>query len=186
MQNLKDTKDGQELLVNYDGKFGEAFGGAAPNGSHINVIIAKRGSASHAEAVRTLASPSKGHVPFLVCLGLGNVIKPSTIVNNKITIEDEKYERFFFGAAQLGIGQGVLDAVKEGVLDESLLGEISLLVACWIDPECEDETKIKVNSREAMYNAIKNALMTPSEEKSYINKLLSTYEDATNNFYAGE
>ncbi|USK36565.1 formaldehyde-activating enzyme (plasmid) [Bacillus sp. F19] len=186
MQILKETKEGQELLTDFDGKFGEAFGGTAPNGSHINVIIAKRGSASHAEAVRTLASPAKGHVPFLVCLGLGNVIKPSTIVINKITIEDEKYERFFYGAAQLGIGQGVLDAVKDGLLDKDSLGEISLLVACWIDPECEDETKIKINSRDAIYHAIKNALMTASEEKDYVQNLLDTYESATNNFYSGE
>ncbi|OKL35617.1 formaldehyde-activating enzyme [Domibacillus mangrovi] len=186
MKNLEVTKEAQELLTYLDGKFGEAFGGEAPNGSHINVIIARRGSNSHAEAVRTLANPSKGHVPFLVCLGLGNVIKPATIVINKITIEDEKYERFFYGAAQLGIGQGVLDAVKEGLLDKDFLGDISLLVACWIDPQCEDETKIKVNSREAMFNAIKNALMAPSEEKMYIQNQLETYESATNNFYSGE
>lgn len=183
---MQDIREEKTLSTDFDGKFGEAFGGEAPNGSHINVVISKRGSNSHAEAVRTLASPSKGHVPFLACLGLGNVIKPSTIVINKITIEDEKYERFFFGAAQLGIGQGVLDAVKEGLLEKDSLGDISLLVACWIDPECNDETKIKVNTREAMLNAIKNALMTVSEEEAYVQNQLETYETATNNFYSGQ
>lgn len=186
MQELRKMKEPQKLVTDLDGKFGEAFGGEAPNGSHINVIVAKRGSNSHSEAVRTLANPSKGHVPFLVCLGLGNVIKPATIVINKITIEDEKYERFFFGAAQLGIGQGILDAVKEGLLNKDYLGDISLLVACWIDPQCEDETKIKDNSRLAMFKAIKNALMTPTEEKDYIQNQLEIYESATNNFYSGE
>ncbi|WP_185152230.1 formaldehyde-activating enzyme [Peribacillus simplex] len=176
----------KEVVTDFDGKFGEAFGGEAPNGSHINVVISKRGSNAHAESVRTLASPSKGHVPFLACLGLGNVIKPSTIVINKITIDNENYEQFFFGAAQLGIGQGVLDAVKIGLFEKDSLGDISLLVACWIDPECEDETKIKVNSRVAMFNAIKNALMTPSEENGYVQNLLNTYESATNNFYSGQ
>lgn len=180
------VKEVEGLTNDFDGKFGEGFGGESPNVSHINVIISKRGSNAHLAAIRTLATPSKGHVPFLACLGLGNVIKPSTIVINKVTFEDEIYEQFFYGAAQLGIAQGVLDAVKKGLIDRNVIGDISLLVACWIDPKCNDETKVKFNTRRAMFNAIKNALMSRSEEKAYVENLLKTYEKATNNFYNGE
>ncbi len=35
---------------------------------------------------------------------------------NKATARDERHEQMTWGAAQLGIGQGVLDAVADGLL----------------------------------------------------------------------
>jgi 5,6,7,8-tetrahydromethanopterin hydro-lyase len=173
-----------KLNKQVDGQIGEAFCGEAPNGSHINVVVATKGSETYSAAIRSLASPSPGHVPFLACLGLGNVVRPATIVLNKITIENERYEKIFYGAAQLGIAQGVMDAVREGLIDQEKIDEMGILVACWIDPDAQDETKVRLNTRDAMFRSLKNALEPVSQQ--YVQKLLSIYETATNNYYSGE
>lgn len=167
----------------FDSLIGEAYAGDNPNGSHINIVISTRSSETFASGVKALLNPSPGHVPFLACLGLGKLVRPATIVVNKITFEDSKYEKIFYGAAQLGIGQGVMDAVKHNYLPKGRLDDLALLVACWIDPNAEDETKVRLHTRDAMFRAIKDAVQPTSEK--YIDELLEMYEDATNNFYSG-
>ena len=46
-----------------------------------------------------------------------------------------------WGAAQLGIAQGVLDAVADGVLEARRT--TLLLVAVWVDPAAHDEAAVK-------------------------------------------
>ena len=43
-----------------DGRIGEAWSGEAPNGSHINVVVARRGSPTAAAIVGALAQPAAG------------------------------------------------------------------------------------------------------------------------------
>ena len=47
----------------------EGWGGVKPNGSHVNVVLARRGSPTAAAAIGMLAHPSPGHTPVLVCVG---------------------------------------------------------------------------------------------------------------------
>ena len=123
-----------------DGAIGEAWAGEVPNGSHVNLVVARRGSPTAAAAAGALASPGPGHAPFLVCLSAGTMVRPPTIVVNKSTIDDDRLRRITWGAAQLGIAQGVLDAVAEGLIDAEEADELVLLVALWVDPAADDET----------------------------------------------
>ena len=97
-----------------DGRIGEAWSGEVPNGSHINVVLARRGSPTAAAAAGALAGPRPGHVPFLACLSPGVVVRPATVVVNKSPVERATLGPITWGAAQLGIAQGVLDAVADG------------------------------------------------------------------------
>ena len=63
-------------LDEVDGRFGEAWAGTSPDGSHINVVIARRGSPTAAAAAAAMADVSPGHAPFLLCLGAGNLVRP--------------------------------------------------------------------------------------------------------------
>jgi 5,6,7,8-tetrahydromethanopterin hydro-lyase len=159
-----------------DGLIGEAWAGESPDGCHVNVVLAQRGSATAAAAVGALANPSPGHTPFLVCHGPGNVVRPATIFVNKTTIDGDTLGRLTWGAAQLGVGQGVLDAVADGKLRDDAV----VLAVVWIDPEAGDETAVKRSSREAMRAAIADAL-APGD----VSELLAGREAATNGFYGG-
>jgi 5,6,7,8-tetrahydromethanopterin hydro-lyase len=168
-----------------DGAIGEAWSGEVPNGSHINLVLARRGSPTAAAATTVLASPRPGHLPILACLkGAGTPVRPATIVVNKVTLGSAQLERMTWGAAQLGIAQGVLDAVAEGLLDAEETADVVVLAAVWVDPEARDETAVRVANREATRNAIADALQPPSAEA--VQALAAERDEATNAYYSGE
>ncbi len=166
-----------------DGRIGEAWSGEVPNGSHINVVVARRGSATAAALAGALASPRPGHVPFLACLEPGTLVRPTTIVVNKSTLGGDTLPRITWGAAQLGIAQGVLDAVADGVLSAIEVPELLLLVAVWVDPAAHDETAVKAANRDATRIAIADAVTPPSPKA--VRKLAKRREEATNAYYGG-
>jgi 5,6,7,8-tetrahydromethanopterin hydro-lyase len=166
-----------------DGRIGEAWSGEAPNGSHVNVVVARRGSAAAAAAIGALATPSPGHVPFLAALEAGVIARPVTIVVNKATIEDDALGRMTWGAAQLGIAQGVLDAVADGTLGAGDVPELVLLVAVWVDPAASDERAVRAANREATRAAIADAVSPPTAED--VAALVERREEARNAYFGG-
>jgi formaldehyde-activating enzyme len=143
-------------LEELDGRIGEGWSGEAPNGSHVNIVLARRGSPTAATAISMLAHPSPGHTPVLVCVGATQQeyepVWPPTLIMNKATAVDDRHQTLTWGAAQLGIGQGVLDAVADGLLEAS--GDLLVLVAFWVDPSAEDETALRIASRAATRKAL--------------------------------
>jgi 5,6,7,8-tetrahydromethanopterin hydro-lyase len=166
-----------------DGRFGEAWAGTVPNGSHVNLVIGRRGSATAAAAASAFASPGPGHAPVMACLGAGNAVRPATIVLNKATIASDLHGRVTWGAAQLGIAAGVMDCVADGVLSEDDAAELVLLVAVWVDPNAADETAVRAANREAIRRAVADALSPDRSDR--IRELLDLRDGATNAFYSG-
>ena len=171
-------------LESVDGRIGEAWSGDVPDGSHINVLLARRGSAAAAAAATALANPRPGHAPVVVCLGAGNAVRPVTIMTNKATATAERHQRLTWGAAQLGVGQGVMDMVSDGVLPAEHAGELVLLVAVWVDPAAADETAVRIANREATRLAIGDALAGAPVEA--VRAIADGRNQATNAFYGGQ
>ena len=171
-------------MDDFDGRIGEAWAGDAPNGSHINVVLGRRGSPTAAAIVGALTSPRPGHPPFLACLELGTAIRPRTVVVNKSTIEEDLHGRITWGAAQLGIAQGVMDAVAEGLIDPAEADDLVLLVPAWVDPAAHDETAVRAANRTATRDAIADAVSPASAEQ--IRALADRREDAHNAYYTGD
>lgn len=167
-----------------DGRIGEAWSGEAPNGAHINVVIGRRGSPTAAAIVGALAGPKPGHLPFLACLELGRVVRPTTVIVNKATFASDEHSRLTWGAAQLGIAQGVLDAVAEGLIDAREAPELILLVPVWVDPGASDETAVRLANREATRAAVADAVSPPKPKA--VRELAARREQATNVYYRGE
>ena len=166
-----------------DGRIGEAWSGTAPDGSHINLVIARRGSPTAAAIVGALASPRPGHVPFLAVVESGVLVRPITVVVNKVTLGREPLDSITWGAAQLGISQGVLDAVAEEKIDAGDAGQIVLLVAVWVDPAASDETAVRKANRAATRAAIEDALTDRSAQD--VRDVAARREHAGNAYYKG-
>jgi formaldehyde-activating enzyme len=102
------------------------------------------------------AHPSPGHTPVLVCVGPDQPsyepVWPPTLMMNKATATDDHLQTLTWGAGQLGIAQGVLDAVADGVIEAS--GDLIVLVAIWIDAIADDETALRKASRQAVRKAL--------------------------------
>jgi len=140
-----------------DGRIAEAWGGdAGANGSHVNIVLARRGSATAAALLTTLTTPSPGHTPILVVVGEDQPsyepVWPPTIMINKATAVEERHQTITWGAAQLGIAQGVLDAVADELLEAT--DELLVFIAVWVDPAASDETAVRKANREATRKAI--------------------------------
>jgi formaldehyde-activating enzyme len=173
-------------LDELDGRIGEGWGGVAPDGAHVNVVLAKRGSPTAAVAVSMLAHPSPGHTPVLICVGPSQPeyepVWPPTLMMNKATALDERSQTLTWGAAQLGIGQGVLDAVAEGLIEAS--GDLVVLVAVWIDASSEDETAVRLAARAATRKAL--GICVEGRDPEAAAALVERRDSLQSPFYSGE
>lgn len=169
-----------------DGRIGEGWSGVAPNGSHVNVVLARRGSPTAAAAVSMLAHPSPGHTPVLVCVGATPAeyepVWPPTLMMNKGTALDERHQTLTWGAAQLGIAQGVLDAVADGLIEAT--GDLIVLVAVWVDPAAADETAVRLANRAATRKAL--GVCVDGRDPDAAAALVERRDSLRSPFYAGE
>jgi formaldehyde-activating enzyme len=173
-------------LDDLDGRIGEGWGGLGPNGSHVNVVLARRGSATAAATVSMLAHPSPGHTPVLVCVGPEQpqyeVVWPPTLMMNKATAIDERHQTLTWGAAQVGVAQGVLDAVAAGLIEAT--HDLIVLVAVWVDERADDETALRAANREAMGKALRMCI--EGREPDAVARLVAERDTVTSPFYSGE
>ena len=173
-------------LDELDGRIGEGWGGVVPNGSHVNVVLAARGSPTAAAAIGMLAHPTPGHTPVLVCVGPEQAryepVWPPTLMMNKATARDERHETMTWGAAQLGIAQGVLDAVADGLIEAT--GDLLVLVAVWVDPTAHDETAIRAANRAATRKAI--GVCVEGRDQAAAAALVERRDRLESPFYGGE
>lgn len=168
-----------------DGAIGEGWAGEAPDGSHVNIVLARRGSPTAAAAISMFAHPTPGHTPVLVCVGPTQAeyepVWPPTLMMNKATALEESHQTMTWGAAQLGIGQGVLDAVADGLVDAS--GELLVLVSVWVDPAAHDETAVREANRAATRKAL--GVCVEGRDRTAAASLVERRDSLRNPFYSG-
>jgi 5,6,7,8-tetrahydromethanopterin hydro-lyase len=100
---------------------------------------------------------------------------------NKATALDRRHQSLTWGAGQLGVGQGVLDAVADGLIEAT--GELLVLVAIWIDPEAADETAVRAASRAATRKAI--GVCVEGRDPQAAADLVRRRDELRNPFYGG-
>jgi len=173
-------------LDELDGRIGEGWGGEVPNGSHVNVVLARRGSPTAAAALSMLANPTPGHTPVLVTVGETESdyepVWPPTLMMNKATATENRHQTVTWGAAQLGIGQGVLDAVADGVIEAT--GDLLVLVAVWVDPRADDETALRLANRAAVRKAIGTCV--EGRDRRAAAALVERRDELQSPFYSGD
>jgi formaldehyde-activating enzyme len=167
-----------------DGRIAQGWGGRAPNGVHVNVILARRASPTAAAMITAFASPSPGFCPIGVPVGPDQpsyeTVNPPIIMLNKAPVEGF-VETLVFGAATVGTAQGVLDCVADGLLEADQ--ETVVFVALWIDPAADDETRIKHAAREAVGAATREAVV--GRDPAAARSLVDRRDELTHPFYGG-
>ncbi len=169
-----------------DGRIGEGWGGdPGPNGCHINVVLGARGTPTAAALLGTFTTPTPGHTPILVVVGEAQdryePVWPPTIMINKATAIDDRHQTITWGAGQLGIAQGVLDAVADGLLEPT--GDLLVFVCVWIDPGASDETAVRSAARQAARRAI--GVAVEGRDPDAARALVERRDEVTSPFYGG-
>jgi formaldehyde-activating enzyme len=170
----------------YDGLIGEGWSGRDPNGAHVNVVLAEQGTPTAAALLTTFTSPAPGHAPILVVVGETKddyePVWPPTIMINKATATEERHQTITWGAGQLGIAQGVLDAVAEDIIPAS--GSLLVFVAIYIEPEAHDETAVRQAARAATLKGVRTA--RHGRDAAEVRALVDRRDTVTSPFYNGE
>jgi 5,6,7,8-tetrahydromethanopterin hydro-lyase len=130
-------------------QFGEGFAGEGPNAAHVNTVLGRRDGPVGTAWATALASPSTGHVPFVVVARPNLPVVPFTLFVNKAPIASDRHGTLTWGAAQAGVASGVLD-----VKLHDTAGELCIIAAVWVDPAADDEEAVYEHNRTATVAAI--------------------------------
>ncbi len=79
-------------------------------------LIGPRGSAVEKAFANALVNNKDGFTTLLAVLAPNLLVKPYTILFNKVTIKNAKQAVQMFGPAQYGVAKAVADSVAEGVI----------------------------------------------------------------------
>ena len=135
-------------------EIGEGFAGEGTDAAHVNTVLGAREGPVGAAFATALATPSAGHVPFLVVARPGLALKPATLFVNKAALAGDVHARLTWGAAQAGVAAGVGDALRAGSIDPAQVDALVLIAAIWVDPRAGDEARVHANNREATRAAL--------------------------------
>ena len=159
-------------------QYGEAFVGEGAEAAHLNTVLGRRGSAVETAWTTALATPREGHVPFVVVAQPNIPVYPFTLFVNKATIASKEHAALTWGAAQLGVASGVLDAVHQGVVDEDQLADWLLIAAVWVDPSAVDADKVYEFNRQAT-----SLSLIRGQRRPKLGKLLKVRDTPINGYY---
>jgi formaldehyde-activating enzyme len=151
-------------LKDLDGRVGSAWGGSAAHAVNANVVVARRGSRTAASLLATLGAPSASNAAFLATPADGDMA-PAVVVVNRAPIAHEVHARLTWGAGQLGVTDGIRDAVETCKADE-IAAELVILVSLLIDPAATDDVVLHASSREATARALELALRRGQDASS--------------------
>jgi 5,6,7,8-tetrahydromethanopterin hydro-lyase len=137
-------------------QIGEGFVGSGPNAAHTNTVLGARSGTVGVAWASALATPSSGHVPFMVVAQPGIAVTPPTLFVNKAAVESDQHGLFTWGAAQAGVASAVCEAVSTGIIDSAKVDELVIVAAIWLNPSANDEEEVYKNQRQAMLDALTN------------------------------
>ena len=94
------------------------------------------------------------------------MVKPATVMFNKVTIKNAKQAVQMFGPAQHAVAKAVADSVAEGVIPRDQADDLFICVGVFIHWEATDDKKIQDYNYRAVKESIACAIKgepTPAE-----------------------
>lgn len=127
-----------------------------------------------------------GHTRVFALLNSDVQVRPATLMVSKVTVKSSRYTSILMGSVQAGIANGVLDAVRTGVIPKEKANDLGIIYSVWLDPgvlsvpEGEvDHAGLFAVNREATLKVIRKALANEPD----IDWLLANQESVTHYFH---
>jgi 5,6,7,8-tetrahydromethanopterin hydro-lyase len=137
---------------------GESLVGEGNEVAHIDLIIGPRGSAAESAFAIALTNNKDGFSTLLAVVAPNLIVKPATVLFNKVTIKGAKQAVQMFGPAQRGVAMAVADSVEDGTIPADEADDLFISVGVFIHWAAEDDAKIQKYNYEATREAIKRAV----------------------------
>jgi 5,6,7,8-tetrahydromethanopterin hydro-lyase len=139
-------------------RVGESLVGEGNEVAHIDLIMGPRGSAAESAFANALTNNKDGFSTLLAVIAPNLLVKPATILFNKVTIKGSKQAVQMFGPAQHGVAKAVADSVAEGVIPVEEADDLFISVGVFIHWLAEDNAKIEEYNYKATKEAIARAV----------------------------
>ena len=112
------------------------------------------------------------------------MVKPATLMVSKVTVDNTRYTNILMGTVQAAIANGVLDSVRDGIIDKSKANDLGIIISVWLNPSVSNDDNLDHKilfdiHRKATYQAIQKAM---NNEPS-IDWLLDNQEDLVHKYY---
>lgn len=150
------------------------------NVAHIELIMGPRGSAAEDAFCRTLTDQKFGVNGLLAIVAPNMMVKPATVMFNKVTIRNGKQAVQMFGPAQRGVAMGVMDCVADGTIPQDEAENVFICVGVFIDNRADIDERIQ----EWNYRAVKQAIKSAVAREPSVADVLSQYKSSTHPFQA--
>jgi len=128
------------------------------NVAHIDLIMGPRGSAAEDAFCRTLTDQKQGVNGLLAIAAPNMMVKPNTVMFNKVTIKDGRQAVQMFGPAQRGVAMAVMDCVADGTIPVEEADDVFICVGVFIDHKADSDERIQDWNYRATKMAIKSAV----------------------------
>ena len=186
-QNLK----GRKLYMSSDFtmKVGESLlaGGPPGTAAEPEVIVGDLNGPFGTAFATLLGNQIKGHTKVLALMNTDVMVKPATIMVSKVTVKDDKYTNILMGTVQGAISNGVLDAVREGIIPKEKANDFGIIVAVWLNPSVSKDENLDHKilfdiHRKATTSAIKKAM----DNEPSIDWLLENQDSIVHKYFQKE
>ena len=113
-----------------------------------------RGSAAEKAFANCLTNNKNGFTSLLAVVAPNLMVKPATVMFNKVTIKNAKQAVQMFGPAQHAVAKAVADSVAEGVIPWEQADDLFICVGVFIHWEAANDKKIQ----DYNYRAVKESI----------------------------
>ena len=139
-------------------RVGESLVGEGNEIAHIDLIIGPRGSAAETAFATALTNNKDGFSTLLAVVAPNLLVKPATILFNKVTIKGAKQAVQMFGPAQRAVAMAVADSVEDGTIPADEADDLFISVGVFIHWQAEDDSLIEKFNYQATREAIQRAV----------------------------
>lgn len=150
------------------------------NVAHIDLIMGPRGSAAEDAFCRTLTDQKQGVNGLLAIAAPNMMVKPNTVMFNKVTIKDGRQAVQMFGPAQRGVAMAVMDCVADGTIPADEADDVFICVGVFIDHKADIDERIQ----DWNYKATKMAIKSAVNREPKAADVLKHYKEAAHPFAA--
>lgn len=150
------------------------------NVAHIDLIMGPRGSAAEDAFCRTLTDQKQGVNGLLAIAAPNMMVKPNTVMFNKVTIKDGRQATQMFGPAQRGVAMAVMDCVADGTIPLEEADDVFICVGVFIDSKADMDDRIQ----DWNYRATKIAIKAAVAREPKAADVVKQYKEALHPFAA--
>ena len=189
MRVLEATWNGLNMSSDFTMKVGESLlaGGPPGTAAEPEVIVGDLNGPFGTAFATLLGNQIKGHTKVLALMNTDVMVKPATIMVSKVTVKDDKYTNILMGTVQGAISNGVLDAVREGIIPKEKANDLGIIVAVWLNPSVSKDENLDHKilfdiHRKATTSAIKKAM----DNEPSIDWLLENQDSIVHKYFQKE